>query len=203
MPRKHLPSELTRAAEEEIRQRIRDDSHGKSEDVARLLGAIERSFDALGFDANELQADAETLYRFRGELGRDLKTYLDDLRAAFARHLVSKTDAKIHQIARLLGYTDTDLFSKWFKRRHGLAPTRLRSESSRVGDNVPLGEPRVTHPGRITAAKKQDLALGGWRRMFVGASKREEAVRLHRQIRREDASTHPDADPTTDFATVQ
>ncbi len=193
MPQKQLPPALARAAEEGIRQRIRDDCHGKSEDVARRLTVIEKNFGDLGFDSLKQigpLAD-DTLYRFRAELGRDPKTYCDDLRAALARDLVCKSDADLCFIAKYLGFTDTEHFSKWFKRRHGKSPTQLRTEQSTV-------PPTARPAGRITAARKQDLAIRGWRRAFVGASALEEAVRLQRQIHGKQVSAHPTADLTTD-----
>ncbi len=129
---RRLPSELARAAEEKVRQQIRDDGDGKSEDVARLLAAIEAHILDPAFDVNRLKrtcspSDA-TLWLFRAETGRNLKAYLDDQRAALARRLVCKSDAKLRQIAERLGFIDAELFSKWFKRRWGKPPTKLRLE---------------------------------------------------------------------------
>ncbi len=176
MRKRQLPSGLARDAEEEIRQQIRDDGAGKSEDVAQILAAIEAHLTDPTFDVNQLKRICSpsdvTLWRFRAEVGRNLKAYFDDRRAALARRLVCKSDAKLRQIAERLGFIDGPAFSKWFKRQWGQSPKVLRLEGPPVGSTT-----------ATPAAGKKSPRRRDWRQAFFGALEREAAVRLYRQLR--------------------
>ncbi len=169
----------------------RDDARGKSEDVGRLLAAIEANICDPAFDVNKLKRiclpSKAMLWCFRGETGRTLKAYLDERRAVLARSLVCESDAKLRQIAERLGFLDAELFSKWFKRQWGKPPTLLRLEQPAVRSTL-----SDASPADGKSPRRRD-----WRQAFLGALEHEEAVRLYRQLRAKRASlatsttTHP------------
>lgn len=63
---------------------------------------------------------------FRRCMGVSPQAYLIDLRLNMAAELMLGTDLEMKQIARSVGYDDPLYFSRLFRRRRGISPTRYR-----------------------------------------------------------------------------
>jgi AraC-like DNA-binding protein len=63
---------------------------------------------------------------FTKEVGIAPMTYLMQLRATKARHLLENTNLKINQIAPMVGFSDPYYFSKFFTKEVGLSPKKYR-----------------------------------------------------------------------------
>jgi AraC-like DNA-binding protein len=68
---------------------------------------------------------------FRGRFGSTMQGYQLSCRISQARHLLEHADIPVHELARQLGFTDSQHFSKHFRARHGMAPQRYRRHASR------------------------------------------------------------------------
>jgi AraC-like DNA-binding protein len=67
--------------------------------------------------------------RFTELLGMAPLTYLNDWRMALARERLRDTDTRLAAIATSLGYASEFSFAAAFKRHHGIAPGRWRSDA--------------------------------------------------------------------------
>jgi AraC-like DNA-binding protein len=67
--------------------------------------------------------------QFTELLGMAPLTYLNDWRMALARERLRDSDARLAAISAALGYASEFSFSAAFKRHHGVAPGRWRSEA--------------------------------------------------------------------------
>lgn len=78
--------------------------------------------------ANELGLDRSYLHRlFKSATGFSLQEYLLDLRIRKACSLLKRTNLSIAIIALSVGYEDTLYFSRLFKRKKGISPTKYRA----------------------------------------------------------------------------
>ena len=64
---------------------------------------------------------------FRKETGSSFRDYLLQVRMVRARALLEETDMSVTEIAHSLGYQDLFLFSRQFKQRYSVAPSRIRT----------------------------------------------------------------------------
>jgi AraC-like DNA-binding protein len=71
--------------------------------------------------------------RFRRVLGLSPIRYLTAWRMHLATDLLATTELSISTIARRVGYTSEDAFSRAFKRERGVAPSRWRAGAHPVG----------------------------------------------------------------------
>lgn len=104
----------------------------KNETVAAACGRIlanpgaELDFSGL---AESLFTNAKYLSRLmKQETGKSAVQYITFLRTERAKLLLRDPNAKIYQIALDLGFSDTDYFSKVFKKITGQSPTDYREE---------------------------------------------------------------------------
>jgi LacI family transcriptional regulator len=68
--------------------------------------------------------------RFHSELGCSLIKYLTRARVAHISRLLTATEMRIHEIARVVRYEDDRHFSRYFKRATGLTPQAYRRKHS-------------------------------------------------------------------------
>lgn len=64
---------------------------------------------------------------FTREMGTSFRNYVVVFRLERARYLLQETDMSVSEIAESLGYDSIFLFSRQFKSRYSLAPSRLRT----------------------------------------------------------------------------
>ncbi|KAA9004845.1 AraC family transcriptional regulator [Paenibacillus spiritus] len=80
--------------------------------------------------AEQLQLDRKYLSAlFKRETGVPPRQYLLDYRMAKAADLLIRTDCTVGEIARSVGYRDSLLFSRMFKRVRGLSPRAYRERN--------------------------------------------------------------------------
>lgn len=96
--------------------------------LRRALRWIERNFaqeDCLSTLPEAAGASARHLQRlFKAHLGLRPVHYLLDLRLNRARILLSETDLSVTNIAEACGFGTTGTFSKYFRQKFGVAPSR-------------------------------------------------------------------------------
>jgi len=96
----------------------------------RIRSYLEQNFDqfiSINTVAEQLEMTSEHLSRlFRRFQGESPSTYLQRLRMNKACHLLTSTDAAMHEIAQQIGYSDQFAFSKIFKRIIGMPPSEYR-----------------------------------------------------------------------------
>jgi AraC-like DNA-binding protein len=101
--------------------------------IARVLGSIHRrpehpwTVDELANEANLSRSGFAA--RFKTRVGATPQAYLQRYRFSKAVQLLQTTDAKIHEVARQVGYDSESSFSKAFKRRIGRSPGAYRVAS--------------------------------------------------------------------------
>ncbi len=66
---------------------------------------------------------------FKAELNMSPQEYLTNLRLTRAAEQLNTTNNPVEQIAQANGYNDPVVFSKAFKKMHGLSPTRYRQNT--------------------------------------------------------------------------
>ena len=77
--------------------------------------------------SNDLGYNADYLNRiFRDTYHRTLLEEIHRMRVDHARHLLSHTSQNFAEIAHNCGFSDTNHFSRLFKRQYGLTPTAFR-----------------------------------------------------------------------------
>lgn len=69
---------------------------------------------------------------FKREFGCGIHEYVQDVRMEKAKELLSDMQIKIQNISQILGYSDTNYFSKAFKNYYGISPTDYRFGSRDV-----------------------------------------------------------------------
>jgi AraC-like DNA-binding protein len=160
---------LVEIAREASRARIAADAARAPADVARVLAAIGEKLYEPGFDAAAAEragaSDPETSWRFRQLLGFGIQAYVDRRRMETALELVSTSELEVSAIAASVGFTDAELFAKWFKRRAGRTPAKLRAPAA--------------------APRKSWRRLPGWalRQALLGRIGRDDYVSLIRSLR--------------------
>ncbi|MFG6331650.1 MAG: response regulator [Lachnospiraceae bacterium] len=72
---------------------------------------------------------------FKKETGRNLFSYLMDLKLAEARRLLTETDRTLDDIAFSLGFSNGNYFSKVFKKNVGVSPSSYRNQEIIIPDH--------------------------------------------------------------------
>lgn len=72
---------------------------------------------------------------FKKHSGTGLKEYLSAQRLKLAKDLLLTTDMSVKQIARELGYTEENVFIKFFTYHEAITPAVFRSKSSKTHIN--------------------------------------------------------------------
>ena len=81
------------------------------------------SFDAI---AAELNMSARTLERRLNERKTSFSKLLEEIRCDFAKRFLTETDLRLEQIAFEIGYTESAVLARAFKRWTGTTPMRFR-----------------------------------------------------------------------------
>jgi len=68
--------------------------------------------------------------RFREQLGTTPARFVLDKRLERARHLLTQTDLRMHEIAEASGFQDPNYFSTVFKRETGISPRQFRARKA-------------------------------------------------------------------------
>lgn len=63
---------------------------------------------------------------FKLETGRNFTDYVTEMKMKYAKRKLDDTDIKIYHIANMLGFRDTEYFSRIFKKYYGCSPTEYR-----------------------------------------------------------------------------
>lgn len=71
---------------------------------------------------------------FKNKMNQNISDYINDLRTAQAKRLLSETDLKISEIFPLLGYSHASGFIKSFKQSTGKTPSQYRASISAKTD---------------------------------------------------------------------
>lgn len=100
-------------------------------EIARIVEIIEKQFPtqlrvselakAVGFQESYLSV------LFKKEVGKTVIDYITYVRMRKARELLQNPEYKIYEISELVGYPDSNHFSKLFKRSEGVLPTEYRN----------------------------------------------------------------------------
>ena len=69
---------------------------------------------------------------FKKATGLSVMEYLQRLRLARARELLTTTDASIRQVSTQVGYVDPLYFSRVFRRANGVSASEFRSTNGRA-----------------------------------------------------------------------
>lgn len=176
-----LSPELVQDVIAAVRRRIAVDRRRAAPDVAAILVVVEERLDdpeLYAMDLRALAREADTLFRFRLQLGLDVDAYLDHARLEIAYGLVTGGDARVVEIAAALGFPDAEMFSKWFKRRTGHSPEKLREKSLR--EESPETD-REKSPLTAQAERSDELTFHDWQRAVVEvleSGKLDELIRL-------------------------
>ena len=79
--------------------------------------------------ANELQvSESYMIKQFRGETGQTPAACLRDIRLKHAASMLLTTTDSIQQISAAVGITDTNYFTKLFRKKYGLTPREYRRQ---------------------------------------------------------------------------
>jgi len=68
--------------------------------------------------------------RFKNLVGRPMFEYLTDLRVQRAKELLLETKLPLYEVASRVGYESDLAFTKTFKKRTGITPTRFRKQTA-------------------------------------------------------------------------
>lgn len=70
---------------------------------------------------------------FKQLFGKSFVTYLTDFRIGKAKELMEQSDDSVKDIARAVGYEDSNYFAKVFRRVTGMSPSAYRERGSGEG----------------------------------------------------------------------
>ncbi len=179
-----LPSEeqttaaLQSALEDTLRQ-IHSRQRRASDDVCQLLDDMaERLYDP-EFGIQELELlcppGSATYLQFLIEIGHKPEAYFEQCRFDMARYLVCESDVPVGVVAERLGFQDPKLFSKWFDRRSGMTPKKLRIAQrafKAAASQEPAPIPRESWP-----------SSRAWHQCLLGCARHESAASLIQTLR--------------------
>ena len=138
---------LIERVKKQTRKRIRDDREGAPEDVAEILGVIEKGIFDRGFDLSDVRRacapSAETLRAFRAHLGGTFKSYVTARYLEAAEQLVDVPELDLEPIAEGLGFANAELFSRWFRRWTGKTPEERREARRQTRPPETAAEPLI------------------------------------------------------------
>lgn len=63
---------------------------------------------------------------FKQETGTNLNSYITEVRMQHAKELLEKTDKKVSEIAKMVGYEEPNYFTKVYKKSYGVLPSDER-----------------------------------------------------------------------------
>jgi len=92
--------------------------------------------------------------------GKSPMEYLNDIRIARSKQLLSLTSAGMREIAKSVGYKDEFYFSRCFKHYVGVSPRTYKNEHARRMVQHAYGETEIpSHPRRIASVLLHDMLL--------------------------------------------
>ena len=102
---------------------------------SKIITEIKRLIDQAYMEDLSVNKIADTIYLspnylsliFKRETGETLTDYLTKKRMEVAKDLLRKTDAKILDVANMVGFQDASYFSKVFKKYTGVHPQKYRT----------------------------------------------------------------------------
>ncbi len=173
------------AALENTLRRIHRDQRRTSDPVCQLLNDMEERLDDPDFGVEDMERlcppGSHTDLQFLVDLGFKPKVYFEQCRFDLARFLVCETDVRVGVIAELLGYKDPKLFSRWFERRAGMAPEKLRVAQRAFK--------AAQSPMRASIPQESWVSARIWHLCLLGCARPKEAANLIRTLR----ATYPGA----------
>jgi len=86
--------------------------------------------------AHGFGVDRQTIHRHLVAAGTTYSIMLDEVRSELATRYVMEGDRRIAEIAEVLGFSETSVFSRWFRRKFGVAPSAWRRRQ--------VGLPRIS-----------------------------------------------------------
>lgn len=124
------PNELSNIFDKFIRTFSKSEHSIYSLTVYKAVSIIKEKYTedlSLKEIAYELNVTPEYLSSlFNKEIGKPFTHYLKHLRILKARELLTKTESKVYEIGRKIGYTDPKYFTRVFKEITGLTPATYR-----------------------------------------------------------------------------
>jgi len=119
-----LYQEFRALAELKLAQIQSENSVGTAERVKGiLLSGLDQQLPTIDQAAEQLQCSTRTLQRRLREEGTTFHSILENIRKELAIRFIKKKKNKLTDIASFLGYSDTRVFRRAFKRWTGLSPT--------------------------------------------------------------------------------
>ena len=82
--------------------------------------------------------------RFREEIGGNLKNFIDLVRIEEAKRILVTTSNKVNEIAKMVGFIDSNAFIRVFKKLEGITPGKYR-EIAQIGITTSKNESTPTH----------------------------------------------------------
>lgn len=128
--------DILAAVRRQARQRIDDDRQRYPEDLGPVFEILAARLFEPGFYAKAAVPDQTARRRFRLAVGLTPRAYRDRQLLEAALELVRETTLTVRDIAAGLGFDDPELFTKWFRRRTGEAPTTLRPTAGGPPDQI-------------------------------------------------------------------
>jgi AraC-like DNA-binding protein len=86
--------------------------------------------------AHNLGADRATVHRHLVAAGTTYSRLLDDVRSELAARYVREGDRRFAEIGEMLGFSEISAFSRWFRRRFGVAPSTWRNRKTRLATSA-------------------------------------------------------------------
>lgn len=100
-----------------------------TERIREIISLYLDAAPSMGFVAEKLRVSERTLRRRLNEEGINFRDLLKEIRHETALYYLGKTDLRIDNIARQLGYSETANFRKAFKEQCGKSPRQWRDEA--------------------------------------------------------------------------
>ncbi|KRF02317.1 hypothetical protein ASG89_25060 [Paenibacillus sp. Soil766] len=123
---------LIQATERIIEQKLTRSTPKKKDVISDI-----KEYVAVHYNSNITLADLSARFfinpyylsqLFKEKTGDTYLSYLMGIRIKKAKELLEETDLKIYEICQMVGYADTNHFSKLFERMNGCTPTEYRKK---------------------------------------------------------------------------
>lgn len=105
-----------------------------TERIREIISLYLDASPSIGFVAEKLRVSERTLRRRLNEEGINFRDLLKEIRHETALYYLGKTELRIDNIARQLGYSETANFRKAFKEQSGKSPRQWRDEARGAAD---------------------------------------------------------------------
>lgn len=115
---------------EECDALLSESATGYAAQVAQLLDEAEFSFPSFDQIAEKLNVSPRSLSRSLAEEGCSYRAILSDLKMGRALKMLEERKLSITQISTTLGYSETATFTKAFKARFGVVPSKYSGYSN-------------------------------------------------------------------------